>query len=918
MQRCYGCMKEYGDNFNVCPHCGYIADTVPESKYHLKPGTCLADKYVLGKVIGHGGFGITYIAYDKVIQKRVAVKEFFPNAFSTRSEGELAVSCYNRKSEEFLKDGIRKMLEEAKRLSRFSSTDNVVDIFDFFEANNTAYIVMEYLDGKDLKKLLEENGGSLKPEKAIEIILPVLNALEDMHKENVIHRDISPDNIFICTNGKVKLLDFGSARLAVDDSEKSLSVMVKRGYAPREQYASRSKQGPWTDVYAACATLYRMITGETPLESTERDEEQLKPFSTFGIKGFDSLENLIAQGLVVDYTERIQNVEELKNGLNKILEGKKPVGIRKKKSKKAKKQIKMAIAVAAAVAVVIGAAFAVKHFAGVAKKPEETTTTAPAITTVPIAEVTISREEAEAKYTEFIKSEAFAKENPAIYNFYENCYEKANSSYNGSGLVPADLLVFDSEPIVIQSGLVQAPVYFDLDGDTVDEMLLEVKVKLPGEKEDRSCVALFDMDTEKDNEVRLVNVWKQLSSVKNEYNHLLIMEYTEEELAKNTDLIGKPSFYFAEYSFKNEVAEDDLKTEDYSKDCRKSYYNGKEIVTEYTMFIADYHLKGIAQPNFVKCTVPEKSLYMADPDNKSYPTDTEIERITYEDACNEWDKLFGNKNKDFEAVATKKHGYCDSSLAVANARAERRSYGLYNMDIDWAWYKTGGETNYLLFESAELSQGEKGSSQILKKEIKTVGITSDITGIDSEMFKDFTKLTEIVLHENVKTIADNAFENCGSLKYIGIPKNVTYIGENAFKNCESLTEIYIPANVTNIASNAFDGCESLERIIVDEKNAYYASVDGVLFNKDKTELVRYPEGRNGNYSVPESVSTIGTGAFKNANVFTLTVPKNVTYVRTNAFENCMLNKVDYKRSSLMDKPAIESGNDVFDDKIKPF
>lgn len=325
MRRCHGCMREYRKEFDVCPHCGYIVDTAPKIKSHLAGGTILAERYMLGRVLGHGGFGITYIAWDKKLNRTVAIKEFFPNALSTRSEGETQVSCYDDKASRFFRDGVKKMLDEGTRLSKFTDNENIVNVYDCFEENNTAYIVMEYLDGEDLKKYIEEKGGKLSPEEAVEKILPVLNALEDMHKEKLIHRDISPDNIFLCKNGKIKLLDFGSARLAIEDSDKSLSVMVKRGYAPKEQYMSRSKQGPWTDVYAVCATLYKMITGVLPTESTERDEEPLKKLSEFGINN-PELEKVIAKGLEVDIGDRIQSIAQLRDGLTKSVQ-KKPAPI---------------------------------------------------------------------------------------------------------------------------------------------------------------------------------------------------------------------------------------------------------------------------------------------------------------------------------------------------------------------------------------------------------------------------------------------------------------------------------------------------------------------------------------------------------------------------------------------------------------
>ena len=370
MQRCHGCMREFSDNYEICPRCGYIVNTPPKIKSHLFGGTVLSGRYMVGKVLGHGGFGITYIAWDKKLNRPVAIKEFFPNAFSTRSEGDSEVSCFDDKSSDFFREGVRKMLDEGTRLSRFSDNENIVNIYDCFEENKTAYIVMEYLNGKDLKHYLEERGGRITPEKAIEIILPVINALEDMHYERLIHRDISPDNIFLCDNGKVKLLDFGSARLAVDDSEKSLSIMIKKGYAPIEQYSSHSKQGTWTDVYAVCATLYRMITGSVPTESTARESGRTYRLSDFGITGYDALESVIFKGLEIEVKDRIQTVRELRNALLKamqqpvnpipVLNSQRSVGKQKQPAgqRSVSEQAKLRYGIIAAVAVAVAAVIA--------------------------------------------------------------------------------------------------------------------------------------------------------------------------------------------------------------------------------------------------------------------------------------------------------------------------------------------------------------------------------------------------------------------------------------------------------------------------------------------------------------------------------------------------------------------------------
>lgn len=334
MQRCMGCMKEFGLEYDVCPHCGYIVGTKPEIKMHLKSGTVLSSRYILGKVLGYGGFGVTYIAWDNRLNRPVAVKEFFPHALSTRSEGTLKVSCYDKKSEEFFQNGKKKMIDEGNTLSGFSSNENIVNIFDCFEENNTAYIVMEYLEGKDIKAYLHEKGGKLTVKEAIGIILPVLNALEDMHKVKLIHRDISPDNIFLCSNGKIKLLDFGSARIAVQNAEKSLSVIIKPGFAPKEQYLSRSNQGPWTDVYATCATLYKLITGITPPDSTAREDQEIKTFAELGISSYDALEKVILKGMATEIADRIKSVDELRTELNNAINSNKQPATASATSKK--------------------------------------------------------------------------------------------------------------------------------------------------------------------------------------------------------------------------------------------------------------------------------------------------------------------------------------------------------------------------------------------------------------------------------------------------------------------------------------------------------------------------------------------------------------------------------------------------------
>lgn len=267
--RCFGCMEEFDNSYGMCPHCGYEPDTEIDSPIHMQPGVLLHGRYLIGKVLGFGGFGVTYIGWDFTLQQKVAIKEYLPSEFATRMIGQTRITVFGGKKEEQFDDGMEQFVEEAKRLAQFQNEEGIVRIFDSFAENNTAYIVMEYLDGETLTAYLERNG-KIAADDAIEMLVPVLQSLEVIHQAGIIHRDIAPDNIFLTKDGKVKLIDFGAARYATTSHSRSLTVIIKPGYSPEEQYRSRGDQGPHTDVYAIGAVLYRMITGMVLPDSMER------------------------------------------------------------------------------------------------------------------------------------------------------------------------------------------------------------------------------------------------------------------------------------------------------------------------------------------------------------------------------------------------------------------------------------------------------------------------------------------------------------------------------------------------------------------------------------------------------------------------------------------------------------------------
>ena len=316
MAYCYRCMSPISENDKICPFCGKQTD-IGVPLHHLLPGTVLNNKFLVGTALGEGGFGITYLGRDLLLDMKVAIKEYYPTGYVNRSNTvSAALSCGTEGERlDFFEKGRERFLKEARTLAKFAGERGIVCVRDFFEVNNTAYIVMEYLDGITLKQYLKDNG-KMRIAEVINLLKPMMHSLSRIHKENLIHRDISPDNIMI-VNGEPKLLDFGAARSVSAASQQSLSVMLKPGYAPEEQYRSKGEQGPWTDVYALCATIYKCITGITPDDATQRlYQDELKKPSELGVQIDNKTEAVLMKGMSVLHTDRYKTVDEMLSELD--------------------------------------------------------------------------------------------------------------------------------------------------------------------------------------------------------------------------------------------------------------------------------------------------------------------------------------------------------------------------------------------------------------------------------------------------------------------------------------------------------------------------------------------------------------------------------------------------------------------------
>ena len=280
-----------------------------ENLHCLRKGTRLIGHYTIEGVLGQGGFGITYLGIDELHEKKVAIKEFFPQGIVTRNiEYQDTVTVTFVGEKENYEKGKERFLKEARTMAKFSKDEGIVKALDFFGINNTAYIVMEYLEGITLKQYLRENQ-RIAPEDLIELLVPLIESLDEIHSQGMIHRDISPDNIMVLPDGRIKLMDFGAARDYTEFGEKSLSIVLKPGYAPPEQYQTHGVQGPWTDIYALCATMYKCITGENPPDAIDRlVDDHLKKISAFGITVSPQIEEAIIKGMSVAAKDRYQNV----------------------------------------------------------------------------------------------------------------------------------------------------------------------------------------------------------------------------------------------------------------------------------------------------------------------------------------------------------------------------------------------------------------------------------------------------------------------------------------------------------------------------------------------------------------------------------------------------------------------------------
>ena len=311
---CFGCFNEHDGN-GPCPRCGFDLSKAKHPFVALPIGTILNGRYLTGRVLGVGGFGVTYLAFDMTLEISVAVKEFLPSGIALRESDRYTMTVSSPEEQPKFDNGASKFMDEARLLAKLRDVPNIVSVQDYFRENNTAYFVMEYVEGVDLMKYTQMRGGKLSFEEALRLILPVIDSLAHVHAHNLLHRDISPDNIVVTNNGTSRLLDFGAARLAID-TEKSKSIILKHGFAPEEQYRKHGNQGPWSDEYALAATMYLIITGVMPPDAIERvHEDTLASPISLGVEMPQYANDALMKALAVKASDRFPDMKSFSEAI---------------------------------------------------------------------------------------------------------------------------------------------------------------------------------------------------------------------------------------------------------------------------------------------------------------------------------------------------------------------------------------------------------------------------------------------------------------------------------------------------------------------------------------------------------------------------------------------------------------------------
>ena len=880
MKRCYRCMGELGES-PVCPHCGYDSRKGQEIPYALQPGTVLHGKYLIGNVLGQGGFGITYLGFDMILEVKVAIKEYYVSGSASRM-GASSQKVYWTADP----GDMNHFITEARRMAQLEKMPEIANVRDVFYDNQTTYIIMEYVEGVTLSRYLERKG-PLSYEQAVRLMLPVINALGRVHGKGLVHRDISPDNLMREPQGTLRILDMGAAGDLTRNNGQASQLVARRGFSPYEQYMEGGTIGPWTDVYAVCATIYYCCTGRLIPDAFQRMDQYLRTKKTeldldaaippAGAK-------VLQKGLALEGEHRIRNMAALAEQLKKSLETKKPVIPELKPkptpkpnpkpkptpkpksepepeevwddepdpeinpellSKLKQNQKPLVIGAVAILVIVIGAA--VLSSMGGEKKPS-----IPVSPTETKAEMRIAEETTE-ETTAVLKIVDSLEMNDVDLGHTELVKVL-------SGPDAREITWSSSNPqaaVVSENGTVTAAGY----GTS------EITAEYMGQT--AVCTVTVNLRA---------NV-----TCKYEENEtgLTITGYEEDpatgivlpaEIVLPREIDGKPvtgiglGASAGLDSFTNVIIPDSV------------------TVIEGSAFEQCTSLTSVTIPNSVTSI-----------GGHAFDGCTSLTSVTIPNSVTEIGEYAFNGCTSLTSVAI------PNSVTSIGVQAFGGCTSLTSVTIPDGVTSIGG---YVFNGCTSLT---------------SVTIPDGVTSIGGYVFNGCTSLTSVTIPDSVTSIGRSAFEDCPSLTSVTIPDSVTNIGARAFFGCTSLTSVTIPNRVTEIEYSAFSGCTSLTSVTIPNSvtvigsDAFYGctslanvsipdsvtEIDADAFLntpwlKNQTDtfvicgdgvLLRY-NGNASHVEIPATVKMISDAFRGCTSLQSVTIPNSVTRIGEDAFEGC--------------------------------
>lgn len=779
-KRCFGCMRELPAPDEPCPHCGYDRRAATFNRNHLPPGSTLGDRYVIGQALGLGSFGITYIGWDDVGQTRVTIKEFLPSAFALHRAGDPQVQFYSEQGHALFEEGLRRFGEETSVLRSLTQAESVSAILDYVRENGTGYAVMEYLSGQTLKARLAQCR-TMTFDEAMEILAPVLRTLDEVHRNGLLHRDISPDNIFLCDDGRVKLLDFGSAQyeLMRDDSE-GLPVVLKHGYSPPEQYGSALTAGPWTDVFGAAATLYKMLTGIVPPDAPGRGQEDtlLLP-SEVGCVLDQQAESAIMRALALAPEDRFPTADAFLEALepsSDIEDG---------------RHCRRWIIPVAAALVVIAAAVCAVVLHG--RRP-------------PAKPVTSDVVSVPESVTQYMASPSEGKET-YYEGFQPDSMEPVYTAAGAPASVPYALFMQDGKcGLVGMDGTVALPASrTTIVWDTAQQLfLLDGSVYWDAQNGSAESAVIADAP----------QAYPDLRGSTYQYTDALYRVTASgdkilQQSSEGAFLVDGPSYGIAVRGTLTVEQKYDAAT---PLSCGVSALREDGKWKYRSVFGAD--LFGVSF---------ESSLF---PNGIPYSfSEGYVPLYDAETGLWGYGSTAGSNATGIFAVEPRYQMALPPVQGVAWVKTDQ-GYGTLRFGESEQICGQCGENVQYVYDSETGLLRIVGTGNMWdftaenvpwlydRRRIRTIRFEGSVTYLGANSFADCTALSSVVLPAALEAIGPFAFRGCGMLHAIGFPPSLLTIGDEAFAGCGDLAELALPASLQSIGLSAFRSCTAMQNMMV--------------------------------------------------------------------------------------------------------